>query len=42
MAKYLAMQIKKGNLEYDKVVVRYPQFRSDIDAILNTGQEVIN
>ena len=39
MAKYLAWQIKIGNLEYDKVVAKYPQFRSDIDVILNTGQE---
>ena len=34
MAKYLAMQIKKGNLDYDKVVAKYPQFKDAIDELM--------
>lgn len=40
MAKYLASQIKKGNLDYNKVVAKYPQFKADIDEILvNDGRQ---
>jgi len=35
MAKYLAMRIAKGKLDYEEVVSLYPQFKSDIDDILN-------
>jgi len=34
MAVYFAMRIKKGALDYLAVVTKYPQFKSDIDAIL--------
>ena len=34
MAKYLASQIKKGKLNYDDVVTKYPQFKEEIDRIL--------
>lgn len=34
MAKYLAMRIKQGKLDYDEVVARYPQFKDEIDEIL--------
>ena len=34
MAKYLAMRIKGGHLEYDEVVAKYPQFQDEIDRIL--------
>jgi hypothetical protein len=34
MATYLAMRIKEGKLDYTAVVTKYPQFKSDIDAIL--------
>lgn len=34
MAKYLASQIKKGKLNYDDVVAKYPQFKEEIDRIL--------
>lgn len=34
MAKYLARQIKKGKLDYDAVVAKYPQYKEDIDTIL--------
>ena len=34
MAKYLASQIKKGKLDYDEVIAKYPQYKSEIDAIL--------
>lgn len=34
MAKYLARQIKMGKLDYDEVISKYPQFKSEIDRIL--------
>lgn len=34
MANYLAMQINKGNLDYQAVVGKYPQFKDEIDIIL--------
>ena len=34
MAKYLATQIKKGKLNYDKVIEKYPQFKEEIDKYL--------
>ena len=34
MAGYLAMRIEAGKLDYTAVVVRYPQFKADIDTIL--------
>lgn len=34
MAKYLANQIKKGKLNYDYVIAKYPQFKEEIDKIL--------
>lgn len=34
MAVYLAMRIEIGKLDYTAVVTKYPQFKSDIDAIL--------
>jgi hypothetical protein len=36
MAKYLANQIKKGKLVYDDVIAKYPQFKEEIDRILNS------
>lgn len=35
MAEYLAMRIDKGKLDYDLVVSKYPQFKDEIDNILN-------
>ena len=34
MAKYLARQIRMGKLDYDDVIAKYPQFKSEIDKIL--------
>ena len=34
MAKYLARQIKIGKLDYEDVIEKYPQFKEEIDAIL--------
>lgn len=34
MAAYLAMRIEEGKLDYVAVTSKYPQFKSDIDAIL--------
>lgn len=34
MVGYLAMRIEDGKLDYLAVVTKYPQFKSDIDAIL--------
>lgn len=35
MAKYLAMRIKQGKLNYDDVIAKYPQYQDEIDSILN-------
>ena len=34
MAAYLASQIKKGKLDYDAVIAKYPQYKAEIDEIL--------
>ena len=34
MARYFAMRIVAGKLDYLAVVTRYPQFKTDIDTIL--------
>lgn len=34
MAAYLASRIKKGKLDYNEVVERYPQYKAEIDRIL--------
>lgn len=34
MAAYFAMRIEVSKLDYVAVVTKYPQFKSDIDAIL--------
>ena len=34
MAKYLAMRIKDGALDYDEVIKKYPKLKSEIDRYL--------
>lgn len=34
MARYLAMRIEAGKLDYTAVITRYPQLKVDIDTIL--------
>lgn len=34
VASYLAKQILKGNLDYDKVVKHYTQYKAEIDEYL--------
>ena len=34
MAKYLASRIKNGYLDYDAVIARFPQFKTEIDLLL--------
>lgn len=34
MAKYLARRIFGGHLDYNAVVAKYPQFKTDIDGYL--------
>ena len=34
MAEYLAKRINDGKLEYDDVIRKYPQFKEQIDSIL--------
>lgn len=34
MAKYLARQIKMGKLNYYNVILKYPQFKDEIDRLL--------
>lgn len=41
MAAYFAMRLEKGKLNYNQVVAKYPQFKDEIDAILDAdGYEV--
>lgn len=41
MASYLAMRLEKGKLNYNDVVAKYPEFKDEIDAILDRdGYEV--
>ena len=41
MAAYFAMRLEKGKLNYNQVVAKYPQFKDEIDAILEAdGYEV--
>jgi len=35
MAEYLAMRIKEGKLDYDAVILRFPNLQEEIDKILN-------
>ena len=35
MAEYLASRIKKGKLDYNEVIEKYPQFKKEIDLILS-------
>ena len=39
MAGYLAMRIEAGKLDYTTVIMRYPQFKADIDTILAAAEE---
>ena len=34
MAKYLAMRIKMGKLDYDEVIAKYPNLKREIDEYL--------
>lgn len=34
MAAYLAMRIQAGKLEYDAVTEKYPQYKEEIDKLL--------
>lgn len=34
MAEYLAKQIICGNIEYNKIVELYPQYKKEIDEII--------
>lgn len=34
MGQYLALQIIKGNLTYDKVMSKFSKYKDDIDTIL--------
>lgn len=39
MAKYLAERIKKGKLDYDEVIQRYPELKEEIDFYLRENEE---
>lgn len=34
MAKYLYIRIEDGALNYDDVVAKFPQYKSEIDALM--------
>ena len=35
MEKYLAIRIKEGKLNYDDVMLKFPQYKDTIDFLLN-------
>lgn len=37
MARYLALRITAGKLDYDEVIAKYPQYKEEIDRILGKG-----
>ncbi|WP_375104037.1 hypothetical protein ACDZ28_03915 [Paenibacillus sp. RS8] len=37
MAKYLAMRIEMGKLDFDEVITRYPKLESEIKGYLSDG-----
>lgn len=39
MAKYLALRIYNGYLEYNKVIKKYPKYKEEIDAYLAEWEE---
>ena len=42
MAGYLAGRIEKGKLNYNEVIARYAEFKSDIDFILKSDDYIVN
>lgn len=34
MERYLAMRIKEGKLDYNEVVLKFPQYKNTIDFLL--------
>lgn len=35
MAKYLALRLEKGKLDYNETVTKYPQFKDEVLSILD-------
>ena len=42
MAGYLAERIKKGKLNYNAVMAKYPQYKEDVDFILACDGYTVN
>ena len=42
LAGYLAMRIKSGNLNYNAVIAKYPQFKEDINLILGSDRYIVS
>lgn len=42
MAKYFAMRIEKGKLNYTDVVQKYPEYKDSIDQILADDEFTVN
>lgn len=42
MAGYLAERIKRGKLNYNAVVVKYPEYKEDIEFILAADGYTVN
>jgi hypothetical protein len=38
MEKYLAMRIKEGKLDYNKIISKFPQYKETIDFLLKINQ----
>lgn len=35
MIEYLVMRIQEGKLDYDMVITKFPQYKNEIDLLLN-------
>ena len=42
MEEYLAMRIKKGKLNYYKVIATYPSYQQELNRILSAGGYQVN
>lgn len=39
MEKYLAMRIKEGKLDYNKVIKKFPNYKERIDSLLKKEED---
>lgn len=42
MVKYFIMRLEDGKINYNRVLVKYPQYKDEIDLILSADGYVVN